>query len=61
MDNSTYFEVKDDVREDIGECLLSAPKKEKRRMEDVQPAPKEEKVTPGMKETVEVIDYGNKL
>jgi len=61
MSNSNFIEMEDDVREDIGECLLSAPKKEKRRMEDVQPAPKEEKVTPDMKETVEVIDYGNKL
>ena len=47
MSNSTYIEVKDDVREDIGKCLPSAPKKaEKRRVEDVQPAPQEEKATP---------------
>lgn len=45
MSNSTYIEVEDDVREDIGECLPSAPKKEKRRVEDVQPAPQEEKAT----------------
>ena len=42
MSNSTYIEEEDDVREDIGECLLSAPKKEKRRMEDVQPDNKPE-------------------
>ena len=47
MSNSTYIEVEDDVREDIGECLPSAPKKaEKRRVEDVQPEPQEEKTTP---------------
>jgi hypothetical protein len=37
--------VEDDVRDD-SECLPSAPKKEKRRVEDVKPEPKEEKVTP---------------
>lgn len=46
MSNSTYIEIEDDVREDISECLPSAPKKEKRRMEDVQPEPQEEKVIP---------------
>ena len=46
MSNSTYIEMEDDVREDIGECLPSAPKKEKRRVEDVKPEPQEEKVTP---------------
>ena len=46
MSNSTCVEVEDDVREDIGEGLLSAPKKEKRRLEDVKPDPQEEKVTP---------------
>ena len=49
MSNSTYIEVKDDVREDIGEGLPSAPKKNKRRIEDVQPEPQveahEEKAT----------------
>ena len=42
--------MEDDVREDIGVCLPSAPKKEKRRVEDVQPKPQvqaqEEKTTP---------------
>ena len=42
MDKSTYIEMEDDVREDIGECLPSAPKKEKRRVEDVQPDNKPE-------------------
>ena len=50
MSNSTYIELEDDVREDIGECLPSAPKKSKRRVEDVQPEPQaeaqEEKATP---------------
>ena len=50
MSNSTYIEMEDDVREDIGEGLPSAPKKEKRRVEDVQPEPQveaqEEKATP---------------
>ena len=51
MSNPTYIEVEDDVREDIGECLPSAPKKaEKRRVEDVQPEiqveAQEEKATP---------------
>jgi hypothetical protein len=45
MSNSTYIEMEDDVREDIGECLPSAPKKEKRRVEDVKPEPQEEKAT----------------
>ena len=49
MSNSTYIEMEDDVREDIGECLPSAPKKEKRRMEDVKPEPQEEQVTPDNK------------
>ena len=39
MSNSTYIEMEDDVREDIGECMPSAPKKEKRRVEDVKPDP----------------------
>ena len=34
------------MREDIGVCVPSAPKKEKRRVEDVKPEPQEEKVTP---------------
>ena len=42
MSNSTYIELEDDVREDIGECLPSAPKKSKRRVEDVQPEPQVE-------------------
>ena len=42
MDKSTYIEMEDDVREDIGECQPSAPKKEKRRVEDVQPDNKPE-------------------
>ena len=46
MSNSTYIEMEDDVREDIGEGLPSSPKKEKRRVEDVKPEPQEEKVTP---------------
>ena len=50
MSNSTYIEMEDDVREDIGVRQPSAPKKEKRKVEDVQPEPqvqaKEEKVTP---------------
>ena len=46
MSNSTYIEMEDDVREDIGVCVPSAPKKEKRREEDVKPEPQEEKVTP---------------
>ena len=46
MSNSTYIEMEDDVREDIGECLPSAPKKEKRRVEGVQPEAQEEKATP---------------
>ncbi len=46
MSNSTYIEVEDDVREDIGECLPSAPKKAEKRVEDVQPEPQEEKATP---------------
>lgn len=44
MSNSTYIEEKDDDREEV--CLPSAPKKEKRRVEDVQPEPQEDKVTP---------------
>lgn len=50
MSNSTCIEMEDDVREDIGECLPSAPKKKKRRVEDVQSEPQveaqEEMVTP---------------
>lgn len=50
MSNSTYIEVEDDVREDIGEGLPSAPKKAKKRVEDVQPEPQvkaqEERATP---------------
>ena len=46
MSNSTYIEMEDDVREDIGECLPSAPKKEKRRVVEVKPEPQEEKVKP---------------
>ena len=50
MSNSTYIEMEDDVREDIGECLPSAPKKAKKRVEDVQPEPQveaqEEKAMP---------------
>ena len=42
MDKSNFIEMEDDVREDIGECQSSAPKKEKRRMEDVQPDNKPE-------------------
>ena len=42
MDKSTYIEMEDDVREDIGVCQPSAPKKEKRRVEDVQPDNKPE-------------------
>ena len=45
MSNSTYIEMEDDVREDIGVCVPSAPKKEKRRVEDVKPEPQEEKAT----------------
>lgn len=37
--------IEGDVR-DIGVCLPSEPKKEKRRVEDVKPEPQEEKVTP---------------
>lgn len=44
MSNSTYIEMEDDNREEV--CLPSAPKKEKRRVEDVEPEPQEEKVTP---------------
>ena len=36
MSNSTYIEMEDDVRKDIGVRQPSAPKKEKRRVEDVQ-------------------------
>jgi hypothetical protein len=39
MEKSNFIEMEDDVREDVGECQPSAPKKEKRRMEDVQPEP----------------------
>ena len=46
MSNSTYIEEEDDVREDIGESLPSAPKKTEKRVEGVQPAPQEEKATP---------------
>ena len=50
MSNSTYIEMEGDVREDIGVRQPSAPKKEERRVEDVQPEPQvqaqEEKVTP---------------
>ena len=46
MNNSTYIEMEDDVREDIGEGLPSAPKKAEKRVEDVKPEPQEEKVTP---------------
>ena len=50
MSNSTYIEMEDDVRKDIGVRQPSAPKKEKRRVEDVQIDPqveaKEEKATP---------------
>ena len=46
MSNSNFIEMEDDVREDIDECLPSAPKKEKRRVEDVKPEPQEEKATP---------------
>lgn len=45
MSNSTYIKMENDDREYIGECLPSAPKKEKRRVEDVKPEPQEEKVT----------------
>ena len=46
MSNSTYIEMEDDDREYCGDNMPSAPKKEKRRVEEVQPEPKEEKVTP---------------
>jgi len=47
MSNSTYIEMEDDVREDIGEGLPSAPKKEKRRVEDeTESLAQEEKATP---------------
>lgn len=46
MSNSTYIECEDDIREDLGESLPSAPLKEKRRVETVEPEPQEEKVTP---------------
>ena len=46
MSNSTYIEMEDDDREYCGDSLPSAPKKEKRRVEDVKPEPQEEKVTP---------------
>ena len=38
--------MEDDDREYCGDSLPSAPKKEKRRVEDVKPEPQEEKVTP---------------
>ena len=44
MSNSTYIEMEDDDREEV--CLPSAPKEEKRKMEDVKPEPQEEKVKP---------------
>lgn len=46
MSNSTYIECEDDIREDLGESLPSAPLKEKRRVETVEPEPQEEKATP---------------
>ena len=50
MSNSTYIEMEGDVREDIGVRQPSAPKKEERRVEDVQSEPQvqaqEKKVTP---------------
>ena len=50
MSNSTYIEMEGDVREDIGVRQPSAPKKEERRVEDVQSEPQvqaqEEKATP---------------
>lgn len=46
MSNSTYIECEDDIREDLGESLPSAPRKEKRRVETVEPEPQEEKATP---------------
>lgn len=46
MSNSTYIECEDDIREDLGESLPSAPLKEKRLVETVEPEPQEEKVTP---------------
>ena len=53
MSNSTYIEMEDDVREDIGEYLPSAPKKAEKRVEDVQPETQveahEEKATPDNK------------
>ena len=42
MEKSTYIEMEDDVREDIDVCQPSAPKKEKRRIEDVPPDNKPE-------------------
>lgn len=46
MSNSTYIECEDDIREDLGESLPSAPRKKKRRVETVEPEPQEEKATP---------------
>lgn len=46
MSNSTYIECEDDIREDLGESLPSAPRKEKRHVETVEPEPQEEKATP---------------
>lgn len=46
MSNSTYIECEDDIREDLGESLPSAPRKKKRHVETVEPEPQEEKATP---------------
>lgn len=46
MSNSTYIECEDDIREDLGESLPSAPQKEKRRVESVEPEPQKNRATP---------------
>lgn len=46
MSNSTYIACEDDTREDLDESLPSAPLKEKRRVETVEPESQEEKTTP---------------
>ena len=49
MSNSTYIECEDDIREDLGESLPSAPRKEKRRVETVELEPQEGKAMPDFK------------
>lgn len=46
MSTSTYIECEDNIREDLGESLPSAPRKEKRRVETVELEPQEEKAMP---------------